>query len=157
GPRAPAWTALGRAVDRGLDGYDLLRRVLAGESTAAAEIAEGPLDLLYRWWWRIDVVGRERLPRRCPILVVGNPGGSLIPYEAFVLARARRPGQPGGRAARPRVAEWRLRLPVLGPPLAALGALPATTAGGRSALGAGALTIAFPEGAGAIGKPLRRR
>ena len=151
-----SWTALERALDRSLDGYGLLRRVLAGETTAA-EVAEAPLDVLYRWWWRIEVIGRERLPRRGPVLVVANRGGSLMPYEAFMLARAFTSGHDDGRIVRPLVDEWLLRLPVVGPALASLGGLPATTAGARSALGAGAMAIAFPEGTGAVAKPFSRR
>ena len=86
--RGMSWTALERVLDRSLDGYGLLQRALGGERTAAAEVAEAPLDVLYRWWWRIEVIGRERLPRRGPVLVVANRGGSLMPYEAFMLARA---------------------------------------------------------------------
>ncbi len=155
-PRARSWAGLEQALARGLDGYGLLRRALSGESTAAAEVAEGPLDVLYRWWWRVEVIGRERLPRRGPVLVVANRGSSLIPYEAFMLARALGPEQPDGRVARPLVDEWLLRLPIVGAMLASLGALPATTAGARTAL-AGAMAIAFPEGTDAVAKPLDRR
>src|SRR5262249_36595352 len=144
--RGMSWTALERVLDRSLDGYGLLRRALGGERMAAAEVAEGPLDVLYRWWWRIEVIGRERVPRRGPVLVVANRGGSLMPYEAFMLARAFTSGHDNGRIARPLADEWLMRLPVVGPALASLGALPATTAGARAALGAGALAIAFPEG-----------
>src|SRR5262245_18734727 len=154
-PRATSWAALEQALDRGLDGYGLLRRALAGETTAA-EIAEAPLDALYRWWWRVEVIGRERLPRRGPVLVVANRGSSLIPYEALMLARALGREQPDGRVARPLVDEWLLRLPIVGSMLASLGALPATTTGVRSAL-AGATAIAFPEGTEAVAKPLGRR
>jgi 1-acyl-sn-glycerol-3-phosphate acyltransferase len=154
--RGVSWTTLERALDRSVDGYGLLRRALTGETTAA-EVAEAPLDVLYRWWWRIEVIGRERLPRRGPVLVVANRGGSLMPYEAFMLARAFATGHDDGRIVRPLVDEWLLRLPVVGPALASLGGLPATTAGARSALGAGAMAIAFPEGTGAVAKPFSRR
>jgi len=155
--RGMSWTALERVLDRSLDGYGLLRRALGGERMAAAEVAEGPLDVLYRWWWRIEVIGRERVPRRGPVLVVANRGGSLMPYEAFMLARAFTSGHDNGRIARPLADEWLMRLPVVGPALVSLGALPATTAGARAALGAGALAIAFPEGPEAVAKPFSHR
>ena len=155
--RGMSWTALERVLDRSLDGYGLLQRALRGERKAGAEVAEVPLDVLYRWWWRIDVIGRERLPRRGPVLVVANRGGSLMPYEAFMLARAFTSGHDNGRIARPLADEWLMRLPVVGPALASLGALPATPAGARAVLGAGALAIAFPEGPGAVAKPFSHR
>jgi 1-acyl-sn-glycerol-3-phosphate acyltransferase len=155
-PRGMSWTTLERVLDRSVDGYGLLRRVLAGESTAV-EVAEAPLNALYRWWWRIEVIGRERLPRRGPILVAANRGGSLMPYEAFMLARAFAARSGDGRIVRPLVDEWLLRLPLVGAALASLGGLPATTAGARSALAAGAMAIAFPEGPGAVAKPFSRR
>jgi len=157
GSRGMSWTTLERVLDRSLDGYGLLRRALGGERTATAEVAEAPLDVLYRWWWRIEVIGRERLPRRGPVLVIANRGGSLMPYEAFMLARAFTSGHDNGRIARPLVDEWLMRLPVVGPALASLGGLPATTTGARAALGNGAMAIAFPEGPGAVAKPFSRR
>src|SRR5262245_19415129 len=59
-------------IDGVLTTANRLRRAVAGEPEAAAELIETPLDLLYRWWWRVEVVGLERLPRRGPVLVVAN-------------------------------------------------------------------------------------
>src|SRR5262249_33755394 len=83
-------------------------------------------DLLSRWWWRVDVIGVERLPARGPVLVAANRAGALLPYEAFVLARSlgRAPGggEPGTRVAHPVVDGWLLELPMAGAVAGTLGA-----------------------------------
>src|SRR4029450_7475568 len=92
-----------------------------GEPEAAAALLEAPLDLLYRWWWRVQVVGRERLPVRGPVLVMATPGGTLPPCEPFMRARALGPAASEARAARPLVDDWLLRLPLVGRAAAARG------------------------------------
>jgi 1-acyl-sn-glycerol-3-phosphate acyltransferase len=143
-------------VDGVLATADRLRRAVAGEREATAALIDAPLDLLYRWWWRVDVVGLERLPRRGPVLVVANRAGTVLPYEALMLARALRTPSPEGRAARPIVDDWLLRLPLLGGVLTALGAAPAAPAALRRVLAAGEVAISFPEGPAAVGKPVAR-
>jgi 1-acyl-sn-glycerol-3-phosphate acyltransferase len=144
-------------VDGVLDAYSRLRRAVAGEGEAAAELLSGPLELLYRWWWRVDVIGLERLPPRGPVLVTANRTGALLPYEAFMLARALGRRSPGVRAARAVVDAWVLGLPVAGAAAAALGAIPATAGALRRVLAAGEVAIIFPEGPEAVAKPLARR
>jgi 1-acyl-sn-glycerol-3-phosphate acyltransferase len=142
-------------VDGFLDAYGRVRRAVAGEHEAAAELIAMPLDLLYRWWWRVDVIGLERVPARGPVLVAANRGGALLPYEAFVLARAL--GTADQRVARPLIDGWLLGLPLAGSAAAALGAAPATAEAVRRALAAGELVITFPEGLAAVAKPVTRR
>jgi 1-acyl-sn-glycerol-3-phosphate acyltransferase len=143
-------------VDGVLGAYARLRRAVAGEHAAAAELIAVPLDFLYRWWWRVDVIGLERLPPRGPVFVAANRAGALMPYEAFMLARAL--GQPSGaRAARPLVDDWLLQLPLAGAAARALGALPVTAESVRRTLAAGEVAISFPEGAAAVAKPVARR
>ncbi len=144
-------------LDGILDTADRLRRAVAGEPEATAALIEAPLDLLYRWWWRVDVVGRERLPRRGQVLVVANRAGTLLPYEAFMLARGLTAGGPDARAARPLVDDWVLRLPLVGTAVAALGALPASPTTLRGVLRAGEVAITFPEGPDAVAKPVTSR
>src|SRR4030095_11690943 len=98
-------------LDGVLETADRLRRAAAGETEATAALLEAPLDLLYRWWWRVDVVGLERLPRRGPVLVMANRGGTLLPYEAFMLARALGSAASEARGARPPVCDSALRTP----------------------------------------------
>src|SRR5262245_6815637 len=132
-------------------------RAVSGEPGATAELIETPLDLLYRWWWRVEVIGRERLPARGPLLVVANRAGTLLPYEAFMLARALRSDRPELRPARPLLDDWLLRLPVVGRAIGALGAEAAGPGVARRVLQAGEVAITFPEGLDAVAKPLTQR
>jgi 1-acyl-sn-glycerol-3-phosphate acyltransferase len=152
----PAWLLppLESVLDGMLATANRLRRALAGEPEATAELIDAPLDLLYRWWWRVEVVGLERLPRRGPLLVVANRAGTLLPYEAFILARALGSIPPDGRAARPLVDDWLLRVPLVGGAAAALGAVTASPAVLRRVLTAGEVAITFPEGPDAVAKPV---
>src|SRR5262245_15148236 len=144
-------------LDGMLTTADRLRRAVAGEAEATAALLEPPLDLLYRWWWRVDVVGRERMPRRGPMLVVANRGGTLLPYEAFMLARALGSAAPEPRAARPLLDDWLLHVPLVGGAATALGAVPSSPAALRRVLAAGEVAITFPEGDDAVGKPVAHR
>ena len=76
-------------VDGFVDGYSRLRRAVAGEREATTELLSAPLDLLYRWWWRVDV-DRPRAPARAAARSSSSrtARGALLPYEAFMLARA---------------------------------------------------------------------
>jgi len=132
-------------------------RAVSGSPEATAELIETPLDLLYRWWWRVEVIGRERLPARGPLFVVANRAGTLLPYEAFMLARALRSDRPELRLARPLLDDWLLHLPVVGGAIAALGAEAAGPAVVRRVLQAGEVAITFPEGLDAVAKPLAQR
>src|SRR5262249_29724675 len=143
-------------VDGVLDAYGRVSRAAAGERAAVAEGLAAPLDFLYRWWWRVDVIGLERLPARGPVLVAANRSGALLPYEAFMLARAlERP--PGARATRPLVDGWLLELPLAGTAARALGAIPATAESVRRALAAGEVGLALPGGPAAVAKLVIQR
>ena len=63
------------ALDDLLTAYAGLRRELGPELLAAAT-----LRALYRWWWRIEAVGLERVPAG-RVLLVANRAPSLFPYE----------------------------------------------------------------------------
>lgn len=152
GDAATALPPLETVLDGVLAGTDRVRRALGGDAEAAARLLAGPFDLLYRWWWRVDVVGLERLPRRGPVLVVANRAPAVLPWEAAILARALARDGLESRWVRPLLDAWVLGLPVLGATLGALGALPATAAAARRVLDAGEIAVAFPEGLGAIAK-----
>ncbi len=141
-------------LDGVLGAADRLRRAVAGEPEAAAELIETPLGLLYRWWWRVEVIGLERLPRRGPLLVVANRASTLLPYEAFMVTRALTARLPEPRAARPLVDTWLFDLPLIGNALGALGAAPASPVALRRVLAAGEVAVTFPEGPAAVGKPV---
>ena len=157
GASPSAFPSLETVVDAMLLGFDRARRALTGEPEAAATLFEAPLDFLYRRWWRVEVIGRERLPRRGPVLVVANRVAAALPYDAPILARALSQGTPEPRVVVPLLDAWLLDLPLVGAVLTALGACAARGAAARRVLAAGETAVAFPEGSGAIGKPLEQR
>jgi len=100
------------------------------------------LDVLYRYWWRVDAFGLERVPGRGPVLLVVNRGGALVPYETLMMriALARE-----HRQARPLLDDWLVRLPLVGPALLRAGAERGGTATMRRLLAHGDALIVCPE------------
>ena len=104
---------LGRLADETLSIFASARRLDLGQDVGAVLV-----DALYRYWWRVDAAGLERVPATGPVVLVTNRGGALLPYEALMLQvalAARR-----GRSARPVVDDWLARMPLLGSALARL-------------------------------------
>lgn len=141
-----------RAVEDVLGAYAEGRAWLATQAAGLTTSLLGELSLatLSRYWWRVDVVGRERLPAG-PALVVANRGSSLLPYDAFMAAVALGAGEP--RTVRPFVDEWLMALPLLGSTLEGLGAERVSPGRVRRALDADETAIVFPEGREAVARP----
>jgi 1-acyl-sn-glycerol-3-phosphate acyltransferase len=144
---------LERAIDEALGAYSAGRAWLAAQTAGLASSLLGELSLaaLQRYWWRVDVIGRERLPVG-PALVVANRGSSLLPYDALMAAVALGVGRPG-RGVRPFVDEWLMNLPVVGAALEGLGVERVGRARVRRALEEGETAIVFPEGRAAVARP----
>jgi 1-acyl-sn-glycerol-3-phosphate acyltransferase len=145
--------ALERVAEDALGAYANGRAWLTGQTAGLTSSLLGELSLaaLRRVWWRVDVVGRERVPPG-PVLVVANRGSSLLPYDAL-MAAVTLGGDAERRRIRPFVDEWLMGLPVVGSTLEALGAQSAGPARVRRALDAGEIAIAFPEGRDAVARP----
>ena len=141
------------AIDEMLGAYFAGRAWLATETAGLTSSLLGEMSLaaLRRWWWRVDVVGRERLPPG-PALVVANRGSSLLPYDALMAAVALGNGNPG-RRVRPFVDEWLMGLPVVAAILDALGAERVSRARVRRALDQGETAVVFLEGRDAVARP----
>ncbi len=143
------------AVDEMLGTYGRLRRWVMGELPPGAG---NPLtEAFYQYWWRVEVVGLERIPTRGRVLVMANRSGTLVPYEALMLALTLSDARFEGRPAHALVDEWLTSLPVVAGALQNLGALPSTTADARRVLAADCAAIALPEGRHALAKPYSRR
>jgi 1-acyl-sn-glycerol-3-phosphate acyltransferase len=140
-------------VDQALTAYAAGRTWLAEQGAGLSSMALGDAWLagLARVWWRVDVVGRERLPHG-PALLVGNRGSALLPYEAFMTAVAL-----GTERARtrvwPLVDEWLMNLPLVGAGLRSLGAQAVSAVRVRQLLSTGTSALVFPEGREAVGRP----
>lgn len=132
---------------------DALGRVTSPEAIGAVSsgVAGAAVEALYRWWFRVEVTGLDRVPEEGPFVVVANRAGVFLPYEGIMIARAL-----GGRAE-PLVDPGWLRLPLLGPALAELGAARDTGPGARAVLARGAGVVVFPEGARAAEKTFAQR
>ena len=114
------------------------------------------LDWLCERYWRVDVVGAERLPAEGPVLLVANRSG-LLPYDGIVLAHlVERLAPPLGRP-RFMVADGLVTLPFVQPWLARLGGVRACRENADRLLRSGHSVIAFPEGAKGAGKTFRER
>lgn len=115
------------------------------------------LEALYRAWWRVDVVNLERVPARGPVMLVANHGGTLLPYDALMVAMALRRDHPARRRARPLVEDYLCDCPHLGTLLARIGAVRDDPRNARRLLDDDGAVIVFPEGAAGLGKPYRDR
>ena len=144
---------LERAVEDVLGAYATGRAWLAGQTAGLASglVGEVSLTALRRYWWRVDVVGIERIPPG-PVLVVANRGSTLLPYDALMAAvTLGAAGTP--RRVRPFVDEWLMGLPLVGTALQALGAQSFSPGRVRRALGSGDTAVVFPEGREAVARP----
>lgn len=146
-------------VDGALQAYAQVRRWLSFDALLPNGQPLSALSLLalYRYWWRVEVTGMERIPGSGPVVLVANRAGTPLPYDAFMIAVALAADHPSGRRARPLVDRWMLRLPVAGSALSALGAEPATAARLRRLLAGGEAAIVFPEGRDSMGRPFDHR
>jgi 1-acyl-sn-glycerol-3-phosphate acyltransferase len=146
-------------VDAWLERYARLRRWLNWEAfvPSGGPLGALPLLALYRFWWRVEAVGLERIPSSGPVLLVANRAGTLLPYDAFMVSVALAMDHPAGRRSRPLVDEWLTELPLVGAALRRLGAQPATPARLRRLLEAGDAAVAFPEGRDAFAKSFAHR
>lgn len=142
---------VGSALDDLLSAYSEVRRWLAREvrpgPPAAGELIR---RLLFRVWWRVEVVGVERVPLEGRVLAVVHRPSPLVPYATFMVAEA---FVSPLRPAVPCVEPVLLRAPVLGPLLRTLGGRPATAGEVRSILARDGLAVVAPEGPRAVARP----
>src|SRR5579884_3898425 len=142
---APAGSRLDAAVDRLLDRYAETRRWLAERLAAAGGVSGLALEALYRWWWRVESHGLERVPGSGRVLLVANRAGTLLPYDALMLPIALAVDHPSHRRAHAVVDEGLLRLPIVGSALAQLDLQAAVPGTVRRLLAADEAVVAFPS------------
>ena len=90
-------------------------------------------------------------------MLVANHGGTILPYDALMIATAMRCLHPARRRARPFIEDYLYYWPHLGTTLARLGAVRADRANARRLLGAGEGIVVFPEGTRGLSKRYRDR
>jgi 1-acyl-sn-glycerol-3-phosphate acyltransferase len=111
--------------------------------------------LLYRWYFRVEVHGAERLPKGS-LLLIGNHAGQL-PFDAMMLGVATLLEANPPRIARGMGEYWIPRLPFVSELAARAGQLVGTPENCVQLLEAGECVMAFPEGVRGMNKPFRLR
>lgn len=142
----------------------LRRRIGSGRSTLEsggderiARLADTLLQGLYRYWWRVETVGIERIPASGRVLLVANRAGTFLPYEAAMIPVTIARAHPARRRVRALIDDWAAQLPLLGPTLARAGAVRATPARLRRLLAEGEAVVVFPEGLEILAKSFSSR
>jgi 1-acyl-sn-glycerol-3-phosphate acyltransferase len=116
-----------------------------GRDPAAVARARGPLETLYRHYFRVEVEGAEHIPDRGPAMLIANHGGAL-PLDVLLLMEAVRLESSSGRGLRPLVENAFFHMPFLGVAMSRIGAVRANPDNARRLLDDGELVAVFPEG-----------
>ncbi|HXV37402.1 MAG TPA: lysophospholipid acyltransferase family protein [Myxococcota bacterium] len=114
-----------------------------------------PFALLYRYYFRVEVSGIERLPAG-RVLVVANHAGQL-PFDAAMLAMALLMHAQPPRIARSMGEFWVPRLPWVSVLAARTGTLVGTPENCAHMLANGECVLAFPEGVRGMNKLFTQR
>ncbi|MFC4067312.1 lysophospholipid acyltransferase family protein [Actinoplanes subglobosus] len=147
------------------DGLAFLRRRLAGayevdEFGFDPELAETLfhplLKILYRDWFRTEVLGIENVPSEGSALVVGNHSGTIA-LDALMLTVGLRDKHPQQRHLRLLGADLVFRLPLASELARAAGATVACNPDAERLMNSGQLVGVFPEGFKGIGKKFSER
>lgn len=140
-----------------------LRRRLRGEydvdvfgfDRELTELLLPIIEPLNRYYWRVDVIGNERLPSEGPGLVVSNHAGTL-PLDGMVLRGVVWEHWPH-RHLRMLVADLGFSVPFFSHIVRKTGNTMATREDTRRLLEEGELVTVFPEGFKGVGKGWRER
>jgi 1-acyl-sn-glycerol-3-phosphate acyltransferase len=126
-----------------------------GMELAAVKRAVLPLAVLYRYYFRAETFGIERIPRG-RVLLISNHAGQL-PFDAMMLATATLlEGQPP-RIARGMGEYWIPQLPFVSVLAARSGSLVGTPENCAQLLEADECVMVFPEGVRGMNKTFRER
>jgi 1-acyl-sn-glycerol-3-phosphate acyltransferase len=119
-----------------------------GLDPSLREVAEPLLLFLERVWFRVRVAGVRQVPSRGPVLLVANRSPIALPWDAAMLDAALRFHHPARRGVRPLLDHALLAMPLVGAPLARLGAVAPSTRSVRRLLDEGQAVGLFVDVAG---------
>jgi 1-acyl-sn-glycerol-3-phosphate acyltransferase len=113
-------------------------------------------DLLYRYYWRVEAEGIEKIPASGGTLLIANHAG-VVPYDAAILKTAVLRLHPAHRRVRPLVPDFGFHLPYFGALATRVGGARACPENASRLLAHGELVAVFPEGLKGLGKLYRER
>jgi 1-acyl-sn-glycerol-3-phosphate acyltransferase len=112
---------------------------------------------LYRYWWRVEAHGIEKVPAAGPALLVANHSGTMFPYDGTMLKMALRLDHPAARELRPLVDDFVFHAPFLASLMTRVGGVRACPENAERLLRRGELVGVFPEGVRGMKKSFRKR
>src|SRR5204863_9369423 len=114
------------------------------------------IDSLYKYYFRVETKGIERVPDEGRCILVANHSG-VLPYDGIVLRAAMRMEHPRARELRWLAEDFIFYLPFLGAFMNRIGAVRACQENAERLLREERLVGVFPEGVKGIGKLYRDR
>jgi 1-acyl-sn-glycerol-3-phosphate acyltransferase len=114
-----------------------------------------PAAALYRWWFRVETHGIERVPGGGVLLIANHSG--QFGYDGAMLGMAMLLEPEPPRLVRGMAEHLFARTPFAGVALSRMGSMVGTPENCVSMLEAGECVAVFPEGARGANKPFRKR
>jgi 1-acyl-sn-glycerol-3-phosphate acyltransferase len=121
-----------------------------------AELVEPFFAFLYETWWRVKVVGAERVPAHGRALLTANHAG-ILPWDATMISVALLREHPLPRYPRFLVLNWAFDLPWVSAAMRKVGGVAASPYNAMRLLEQDHLVAVFPEGVKGTGKPYSER
>jgi 1-acyl-sn-glycerol-3-phosphate acyltransferase len=121
-----------------------------------AQLVEPFFEFLYESWWRVQVIGAERVPAHGRALLTSNHAG-ILPWDATMISMALLREHPLPRYARFLVLNWAFDLPWISSGMRRVGGVVASPFNAMRLLEQDHLVAVFPEGVKGTGKPYSER
>jgi 1-acyl-sn-glycerol-3-phosphate acyltransferase len=121
-----------------------------------AELVEPFFAFLYESWWRVKVVGAERVPAHGRALLTANHAG-ILPWDATMISMSLLREHPLPRYPRFLVLNWAFDLPWISGGMRKVGGVVASPFNAMRLLEQDQLVAVFPEGVKGAGKPYSER
>jgi 1-acyl-sn-glycerol-3-phosphate acyltransferase len=121
-----------------------------------ADLVEPFFGFLYDRWWRVKVVGADRVPAHGRALLASNHAG-ILPWDGTMISLALLREHPLPRHPRFLVLNWAFDLPWISVFIRKVGGVVASPYNALRLLEQDELVAVFPEGVKGTGKPFAER